>query len=82
MPPMPSSLLPPCGDPCFFVIKYLMINLTKCFLAAKTFAFIRCQAFKCGEKIGLKLELENCGKTKSFSNLALTIFSCQIALKI
>ena len=37
---------------------------------------------KCKEMIGLKLELGNGGKTKSFSNLAFAVFSFQIALKV
>ena len=39
MPPMPSFLTRPCWDTqFFFVIKYLMLTLTMCLLAAETFA--------------------------------------------
>ena len=61
-----------------------MLNLAKCLLTALTFTFIHWQALdvrktkictKYKEKIGLKLELENCEKTKFFFNLAFTVFS-------
>ena len=37
---------------------------------------------KSKEKIGIKLELENCGKTDVLLTLAFRVFSFQIALKI
>ena len=36
----------------------------------------------CKEKIGIKLELGNCGKTDVLLTLAFRVFSFQIALKI
>ena len=37
---------------------------------------------KCKEEIGIKFELENCGKTEVLLTLAFRVFSFQIALKI
>ena len=52
-------------------------------LRAHSLAGIRCEnGLKCNEKIGLRLELENCEKTKIFFNLAFTVFSFLIASKI
>ena len=37
MSPIPFCLIQPCWDPLVFVIKYFMLNLTKCLLVAITF---------------------------------------------
>ena len=76
MCPMPSFFIRTCWNPQFFIIKYLMytVHLTKCLFAAETFALIHWQALgvkktnalKRKEKIGSKLDLGNCEKTKVF----------------
>ena len=56
-----------------------MLNLTKCPMVTETFSLDKIH--RGVNKDWLKFELGNCGKA-SFFNLAFTVFSFQIALKI
>ena len=73
-----SSLIRPAGIfRILFAVEYLMLIFTKCLLAAETCALIHLRGIRCDtmetshalkreEKIGLKLRLGKCVKTKIF----------------